>query len=129
MGILLPRRDFAWTTPRQCDAVPKLHHRTNLAQRPERRPNFRRKDLRLFPRREVAALVDLIEVDEVFVGSLYPGARRTPEFAGEDRESRGNADLSFVGGARVFPVEPSSGGPSVGDPVKCDVVEDRVSRE
>jgi hypothetical protein len=41
----------------------------------------------------MAAFVDLVEVNEVRVGFLYPGPRRSPEFAGEDREGRRKGDL------------------------------------
>src|SRR5262249_55238444 len=94
-----------------------------------RRADFGRKKLRLLPRGEVAALVHLVEVDEVTVGSLYPAPRRAPELAGEDREYRGKGDLPLIDDARVLPVEPRRGGPGVGDPVERDVVQDRVSGE
>src|SRR2546427_3919249 len=78
----------------------------HLAQGSERRPDFGRKKLGLLPRREVAALVDFVEVDEVLVGSLNPSPRRAPEFAGEDRECRGNGDLAFVDDPCILPVQP-----------------------
>ena len=47
----------------------------SLAQCLERRPHLLREQLWLFPGGEVAALVDLVEVDEVGVDLLGPGAR------------------------------------------------------
>src|SRR5512132_3260773 len=46
-----------------------------LAQRPERRSDFVGEQLGLFPGGEVAALVDLGEIDEVGVAVLDPAAR------------------------------------------------------
>jgi hypothetical protein len=98
-----------------------------LPQRPERCADFCRKELRLFPRGEVAALIHLAEIDQVWVGSLDPRPRRTPEFTGEDRECCGNSDFSLVGDARVLPVEPCGGSAGVREPIESDVVEDVVS--
>jgi hypothetical protein len=53
------------------DARPLLR----LAQGPERHPELFREQFRLLPGGEVAALVDLVEVDEVGVGTLGPAAR------------------------------------------------------
>src|SRR6185503_270192 len=77
-----------------------------LAQRSERRADLFREQLGLLPRREVAALVDLVEVDQVAIGSLDPSSGRTPDLPREDREGRGHGDLALVGDARVLPVEP-----------------------
>ena len=45
------------------------------AQRPERRSHLARKEFRLFPRGEVTAFLDFVEVHEVGVGTLGPPAR------------------------------------------------------
>jgi hypothetical protein len=55
-----------------------------LAQLAERCPDLGREQLGLFPDGEVAALVDLVEVDEVGVDLLGPAARRLDDLVGED---------------------------------------------
>src|SRR3954447_10501544 len=52
------------------------------AQGPERGAHLGREQLGLFPGREVPALVDLLEIDQVAVAALDPAARRTVDFAG-----------------------------------------------
>ena len=47
-----------------------------LPERLERRAHLGREQLRLLPRREVAALLDLVEVDQFGVGPTDPGLRR-----------------------------------------------------
>src|SRR5258708_36862881 len=60
-----------------------------LAQRSECGAYLLREELGFFPGGEVAALVDLVEVDgDVGVCPLDPAARGTPDFPGE----RGEAD-------------------------------------
>src|SRR5439155_10650062 len=59
--------------------------------RPERGSHLRREELRLFPGREVAALVDRIEVDHVRVARLDPAARRPPDLAWERRKAERDA--------------------------------------
>src|SRR6476661_4306118 len=53
------------------------------AQRAERSPHLGRKELRLLPRREVTAFVDLVVVGEVGVADLGPAARVLPDLARE----------------------------------------------
>src|SRR5207248_5721485 len=53
----------------------------------ERRTDLFAEELRLFPGGEVPALVDLVEVDDVWVGLLDPAARRPPDLAGECGEA------------------------------------------
>ena len=53
------------------------------AQRPEARADLFREDLRLFPGREVAALVGLVVIDEVVIGPLGPAPRGLIALAGE----------------------------------------------
>jgi len=57
-----------------------------LAQRRERRPDLLREQSGLFPGGEVAALGGLVEVDEVGVDLLGPGARGLEDLTGEDGE-------------------------------------------
>src|SRR5918911_2609566 len=45
------------------------------AQRSEARANFLREEVRLFPRREVTALVDLVVMDQLGIGPLGPTPR------------------------------------------------------
>jgi hypothetical protein len=59
------------------------------SQRPERGSHLGGKELRLLPRREVAASVDFVEVDEVGVGLLGPAARRLILLAGKDATATG----------------------------------------
>ena len=63
-------------------SVPRLK-RGDLAERPERRAQLFRKQLRLLPRGEVAAPVGLVEVDDVGVELLGPAARGPEDLAGE----------------------------------------------
>ena len=49
--------------------------------------------MRLFPRREVAALVDLVEVTDVGVDRIDPAARCPPDLAGEGGEADRERDL------------------------------------
>src|SRR2546426_533677 len=80
--------------------------------RSERRSNLFGEELRLFPRGEVAALVDLVEVGEVGVRLLDPAARGREDLAGERREANRERDLrrSLAGrkgcGSSVLPVRP-----------------------
>jgi hypothetical protein len=57
------------------------------AQRSERGANLFRKQLRLLPGGEVAALVDFVEIGEGWVGLLDPTARGCDDLARERRES------------------------------------------
>src|SRR5215217_3221127 len=99
-----------------------------LAKRPERGANLRREQLRLLPRREVAALVDLDEVDEVGVGLLDPAPRRLILLAGKDAHGYRTRDaLGVEKAALVFPVETRGRDARVRQPIKRDVVEDLVA--
>src|SRR5262250_785367 len=61
------------TSPRRVRVCAAFGH-GHLAKRPEARANLFGKELWLFPGREVAALVDLVEVDELGVGPFGPGS-------------------------------------------------------
>ena len=65
-----------------------------LAQRPERRAQLLGEELRLLPRREVTALVDLVEVDELGIGALGPAPRRLVDLAGKHRHGDRDRDLA-----------------------------------
>src|ERR671917_494002 len=70
--------------------------------------------LRLLPRGEVTALVDLVEVGDVGVGVLDPAARGPPDLAGEGGEAHRQRDFRrSLGGCAclsqslsVLPVRP-----------------------
>src|SRR3954462_10022341 len=57
-----------------------------LTQRAKRRTHLLAEELGLLPGGEVAALVDLVEVDDVRVRRLDPAARCAPDLARERRE-------------------------------------------
>jgi hypothetical protein len=84
-----------------------------IAQRPERRPEFLSEHLGLLPRREVAALVGLVEVDQVAIGAPGPGFGSLVIFV--RKYGDGHRELDFVGllGGRknnrssaILPVQP-----------------------
>src|SRR4051794_23456248 len=105
------------------------------ADRPEGGPHLLAEDFRLLPGREVSALVDLVEVDDVGVARLDPAAWCPPDLARERREAerdrRGWQRLSARGGIGPvrLPVRPGRRRAGAGQPVERDVVEDLVARE
>src|SRR5215472_2458072 len=100
------------------------------AQGPEARANLLREDLGLFPRGEVATLVDLVVVDELGIRLLRPAPRERIELVREN--AHGNRD-SYSPDAEepflVLPVEAARRNGGVRQPGERDVVEDVVSRE
>src|ERR671917_2274946 len=85
-----------------------------LAECSKRRSNLLREDLGLFPRREVAALVDRVEVDEVRIRLLRPASRRLVLLAGKDGYGDRHGDaLDVEEAALVFPVETRRRDPGV----------------
>src|SRR5580658_9353570 len=60
-------------------APPRVSRR--LTQRAERGSDLGAENRRLLPCREVAALVGLVEIDELVIGLLRPAARRLIAFA------------------------------------------------
>src|SRR6476620_5857479 len=86
-----------------------------VAQRPERCSHLAREERGLFPRREVAALVGLVEVDEVRIALLDPAARGTEDLVGERGETDRERDRrrSLAGrhcrGLPALPVRPGRG--------------------
>ena len=91
--------------------------------------------MRLLPRREVTAPIDLVEVDEVGVRLLDPAARGPEDLAGERGEADRERDLrrSLPGrkslGSSVLPVRPRRRCPGARQPVQRDVVDDPVRGE
>src|SRR4029450_13744629 len=103
-----------------------------LPKRPERVSQFARKEFRLFPGGEVAALVDLVEVGEVWVDLLGPMTGGPEDLVRENREGHWEREFGALPPGRaalfdslcVLPVEAARRGGRVGQPVKRDVVHD-----
>src|SRR6185312_13610329 len=102
----------------------------------ERLAHLRAEKLGFLPRGEVAALVDLVEVDDVRVRRLDPTARRPPDLAWERREAerdRRRGQSLLAGSRRVWPVglpvRPRCRSAGAGQPVGRDVVEAVVAGE
>src|SRR5215213_1161309 len=107
-----------------------LSQRGQLAKRPECGSDFFREQLGLFPGREVATLLDLVEVDQVGVGFLGPAARGLILLAGKDAHGHRDGDALGVEEATlIFPIETRRGDPRVRQPIKRDVVEDLLTRQ
>src|SRR5215213_4436775 len=101
-----------------------------LAQRTERGTEFFREELWLLPRGEVAAAVERVEVDEVWIRALRPAARSRVDLIGEDTDgSRDRHVLGCEKGKLALPIETSGRNSGVREPVERDVVEDVISRE
>src|SRR2546422_10627862 len=64
-----------------------------LAQWSERRADLGSEEFRLFPRREVTALVDLVKVDELVIGTLGPALWRTIDLARKHRHRNRDRDV------------------------------------
>src|SRR5688500_1317923 len=76
------------------------------SQRPECGSQLGGEERGLFPRCEVTAFVDLVEVDEVGVRVLGPTSRRLILLAGKDAHGHGHGDAFGVEKATlVLPVE------------------------
>src|SRR5215469_7952643 len=105
---------------------------SGLAERPEAGADFFRKQLRLLPGREVAALADLVEVDDVGVELLDPAARGPEDLAGECGEADREFDLRRSLprreslGSSALPVRSGGRGPGARQPVQRGVVKDVV---
>ena len=107
-----------------------------LAERSERRADLLREELRLLPRREVPALVDLVEVDQVAIGPPGPRLRGSIDLVRKDRDGHRERDLGrFLRGreqhalAAGLPVQPRGRGGAVRQPVQRDVVKEIVCGE
>ena len=104
--------------------------RSILAERSERRPELCGEELRLLPGREVAALVELVVVDELGIRPLRPTPRGLILLARKDAHGHRDGDaLGVEKAALVFPVETRRRDPRVRQPVERDVVEDLVARQ
>src|SRR6185312_12241128 len=67
--------------------------RGRLAKRPEGRAELLAEELGLLPGCEMAALVHLVEVDEVGIRAPSPALWRAIHIVGEDRDADRNGDL------------------------------------
>src|SRR5262249_11711073 len=67
-----------------------------VAKRFERHAKFFREKLRLFPGREVAAFVDLIEIDEIGIRLLRPAARGRVDFVRKNAHGDRDGDISRI---------------------------------
>src|SRR5262245_691709 len=102
-----PRRPYR--LPRQqLRGIGGAPSRLVLPQGPEPGAHLACEEFGLFPGGEVAALVDLVEVDEVGIGPLRPAARVLVLLAREDGRGDGGGDAFGVEeAALVLPVEAS----------------------
>jgi hypothetical protein len=78
-----------------------------LAQWSERCAHLCGEELRLFPRREVTALIDFVEVGQIAVGALGPASWRLIDLAGKGRYGNWNRDLRRL---LVHGIEAAPGG-------------------
>src|SRR5262245_15467581 len=104
------------------------------AQRSQARANLLRKELRLFPGSEVAALVELVVVNELGIRSLHPASRGWIKLIRKDADGNRDGDAFDTEKAEIpasepLPVEPGRGNPRIRQPGQRDVVEDVVSCE
>src|SRR4030095_1421599 len=116
-------------TKRTTNWMPALRHRRSqnvvlmrisfsklgrLAQRLERRTQFGRKELRLLPCGEMSALVDLVKVGQVGIGTPGPCLGRSIDVLGEYRDGHRKRYLGGLlrgcndnaASAAVLPVQP-----------------------
>src|SRR5258708_29373736 len=78
------------------------------SQRSERRPHLAREDLRLLPRREVAALVELVVMDEFGKRPLCPTARGLVDLIWKGAHGDRDGDVLDVEKRQlVFPADTS----------------------
>src|SRR5215510_4808659 len=104
------------------------------AKRFEGRAHLGDEELGLLPGSEVAALGELVVVDELRVRPLRPSLRSGVDLLGKDAHADGDLDTPGVEEAALrhppeFPVEPGRGDRGVREPVVRDVVEDVVTGE
>ncbi len=101
-----------------------------FAKGAEARPNLFCEKLRLFPRREVAAFVELVVMDELGIRPLCPTPRGCIDLVWKNAYGYGDGDV-FRGekGKLAFPIQTSRRDRRVRQPVERDVVEDVVSRK
>src|SRR5438477_9430282 len=101
-----------------------------LAKRPERRADLLSEQLRLFPRREVAASVEPVVMNQFGICSLCPTPWGCIDLIWKDAHGNRDGDV-FRGekGKLAFPIQTSRRDPRVRQPVERDVVDDVISRK
>src|SRR4026207_1452000 len=114
--------------PLGCSVISSSGHETaidffNLPQRLEPRAEVAHQELRLFPCREVPALVVLVVEQQVVVGALGPTPRSLVDLLRKDADGGRHGDVVVVEeGALVFHVETSAGHARVRPPGESAVV-------
>jgi hypothetical protein len=78
-----------------------------LAERSERRSALGAEELRLFPRREVTALVDLVEVDQVAIGAPRPCLRGSIDVLGNTLMATGSEISAVLCAAATMTLPPA----------------------
>src|SRR3954468_10874024 len=117
-----------------CSTSPRPRVRPALrrlvAERPEARAQLLREELRLFPSREMPALLELVVVDELRIGALCPALRCWTDLIRKDAHCNRDGD-AFDTQIRelVLPVQTRPGKRRVRQPGERDVVEDVVACE
>src|SRR6266850_3258396 len=86
-----------------------------------------------FPGCEVAALVDLVEIDQVAIGAAGPCLRGAIDVLRKYGDGHRQRDLGSLPRGRlrgvasdVLPIQAPRRGRAVGEPVQCEVVKDLV---
>ncbi len=70
------------------DSPAEANHRAPvLAQGTERRARLAGKKFRLFPGCEMATLINFVEIDQMWIGTLGPALRCTVDLTGKNRHS------------------------------------------
>src|SRR6266849_8406100 len=99
-------------------------------QRPERRSHLRAEELRLFPRREVTALVELVVINELGIRLLCPTPWSCIDLVWKyTHGSRDRHTFRSEKGQLAFPIETSGRNRRIRQPVERHIVEDVVARE
>src|SRR5688572_1922245 len=96
-----------------------------LSQRLEPCAHLIHQELRLFPRREVPALVELVVMDEVRIGLLRPSPRRMVDLVRKDAQRNRDGDVLWaqVGLGEPLPIETRRRDCRVRQPEQRGVVE------
>jgi len=109
--------------------------RVGIRERLERGAHLTREELRLFPGREVPALLRHVVVNEVVVRALHPVLRRLEDLVGKHRVGDGERQVRRrilerrSSALCLLPVNPRGRRRGVRQPVQRDVVDDMVAGE
>src|SRR4051812_11007622 len=104
------------------------------AERSEPLAHLADEHLRLLPRSEVPALVELAEIDQFGIRALCPAPRGCVDLIGEDGDRNRDRDVLGIEEARlrrqsIFPIQAGRRDGGIGQPVHGDVVEDVVAAQ